>query len=40
VKRAEPDARPAPRLSIVVLPFTNLGDDREQQYLLMGSPTM
>jgi TolB-like protein/DNA-binding winged helix-turn-helix (wHTH) protein len=26
------DARPAPRLSIVVLPFANLSDDREQQY--------
>lgn len=25
-------ATPAPHLSIVVLPFTNLGDDREQQY--------
>jgi TolB-like protein len=25
-------ARPRPRLSIVVLPFTNLSDDREQQY--------
>jgi adenylate cyclase len=28
----------APRLSIVVLPFTNLSDDREQQYLQTGSP--
>jgi len=26
----------APRLSIVVLPFTNLGDDREQQYFADG----
>jgi TolB-like protein/DNA-binding winged helix-turn-helix (wHTH) protein/tetratricopeptide (TPR) repeat protein len=30
------DARPAPRLSIVVLPFTNLSDDREQQYFADG----
>jgi TolB-like protein/DNA-binding winged helix-turn-helix (wHTH) protein len=29
-------ARPAPRLSIVVLPFTNLSDDREQQYFADG----
>jgi TolB-like protein len=36
VTRAEPDARPAPRLSIVVLPFTNLNDDREQQYFADG----
>jgi TolB-like protein/Flp pilus assembly protein TadD len=36
VARAEPDARPAPRLSIVVLPFTNLSDDREQQYFADG----
>jgi TolB-like protein len=36
VTRAEPDARPAPRLSIVVLPFTNLSDDREQQYFADG----
>jgi TolB-like protein/cytochrome c-type biogenesis protein CcmH/NrfG len=27
---------PAPRLSIVVLPFTNLSDDREQQYFADG----
>ncbi len=27
---------PTPRLSIVVLPFTNLGDDREQQYFADG----
>jgi TolB-like protein/Flp pilus assembly protein TadD len=36
VRRVEPDARPAPRLSIVVLPFTNLNDDREQQYFADG----
>jgi adenylate cyclase len=36
VTRAEPGARPAPRLSIVVLPFTNLSDDREQQYFADG----
>jgi adenylate cyclase len=30
------DARPAPRLSIVVMPFTNLSDDREQQYFADG----
>ncbi len=30
------DARPAPRLSIVVLPFTNLSDDRGQQYFADG----
>jgi adenylate cyclase len=29
-------AFPAPRLSIVVLPFTNLSDDREQQYFADG----
>jgi TolB-like protein len=29
-------ARPRPRLSIVVLPFTNLSDDREQQYFADG----
>jgi TolB-like protein len=28
--------RPRPRLSIVVLPFTNLSDDREQQYFADG----
>jgi adenylate cyclase len=28
--------RPPPRLSIVVLPFTNLSDDREQQYFADG----
>ena len=36
VIRAEADARLAPRLSIVVLPFTNLSDDREQQYFADG----
>ena len=30
------DARSAPHLSIVVLPFTNLSDDREQQYFADG----
>src|SRR3984893_17484414 len=30
------DARRAPRLSIVVLPFANLSDDREQQYFADG----
>ncbi len=30
------DAPPAPRLSIVVLPFSNLSDDREQQYFADG----
>ena len=30
------EARRAPRLSIVVLPFTNLSDDREQQYFADG----
>ncbi len=30
------EARPAPRLSIVVLPFANLSDDREQQYFADG----
>ena len=30
------DARSAPRLSIVVLPFVNLNDDREQQYFADG----
>jgi len=29
-------ARPRPHLSIVVLPFTNLSDDREQQYFADG----
>jgi DNA-binding winged helix-turn-helix (wHTH) protein len=32
----EKHARPRPRLSIVVLPFTNLSDDREQQYFADG----
>ena len=30
------DGNQAPRLSIVVLPFTNLSDDREQQYFVDG----
>jgi TolB-like protein/DNA-binding winged helix-turn-helix (wHTH) protein len=30
------EARPVPRLSIVVLPFNNLSDDREQQYFADG----
>jgi DNA-binding winged helix-turn-helix (wHTH) protein len=30
------DARPAPRLSIVVLPFANLGSDTDQQYFADG----
>jgi adenylate cyclase len=37
--RASPLASPpavAPRLSVVVLPFTNLSDDREQQYFADG----
>ena len=38
--REEPEAAPAssspPRLSIIVLPFTNLSDDREQQYFADG----
>src|SRR5207253_5811218 len=29
-------ARPSPRLSIVVLPFTNLGDDPDQEYFADG----
>ena len=36
VTRAGADARPAPRLSMVVLPFTNLSDDKEQQYFADG----
>jgi adenylate cyclase len=36
VTRVEAGVRPAPRLSIVVLPFTNLSDDREQQYFADG----
>jgi TolB-like protein/Tfp pilus assembly protein PilF len=31
-----PTAKPVPRLSIVVLPFTNLNDDRDQQYFVDG----
>jgi TolB-like protein len=30
------EARSVPRLSIVVLPFANLSDDREQQYFADG----
>jgi TolB-like protein len=33
---AQSGAQPAPRLSIVVLPFANLSDDREQQYFADG----
>jgi adenylate cyclase len=33
---SSPPPVPAPRLSIVVLPFTNLSDDREQQYFADG----
>jgi adenylate cyclase len=33
---AIPQTAAAPRLSIVVLPFTNLSDDREQQYFADG----
>ena len=38
VRPAPPISQPtvAPRLSIVVLPFTNLSDDREQQYFVDG----
>jgi TolB-like protein/class 3 adenylate cyclase len=38
VPAASPIVQPAtaPRLSIVVLPFTNLSDDREQQYFVDG----
>jgi TolB-like protein/class 3 adenylate cyclase len=34
--KAVPQPAVAPRLSIVVLPFTNLSDDREQQYFADG----
>src|SRR5215472_5562631 len=34
--RSQTDAPSAPRLSIIVLPFTNLSDDREQQYFADG----
>jgi TolB-like protein len=33
---AQVDAKPAPRLSIVVLPFANLSNDPEQQYFADG----
>jgi TolB-like protein len=38
VSRAPPISQPAvgPHLSIVVLPFTNLGNDPEQQYFADG----
>jgi adenylate cyclase len=36
VSSVSPQAVAAPRLSIVVLPFTNLSDDREQQYFADG----
>jgi adenylate cyclase len=36
VTLVEEDVRAAPRLSIVVLPFANLSDDREQQYFADG----
>jgi class 3 adenylate cyclase len=35
---SSPPPAAAPRLSIVVLPFANLSDDREQQYSPTGSP--
>ena len=35
-ERSDRPLRPTPRLSIVVLPFTNLSDDREQQYFADG----
>jgi TolB-like protein/Tfp pilus assembly protein PilF len=35
-EKAIPVIPPAPRLSIVVLPFTNFSDDREQQYFADG----
>ncbi len=35
---AIPQPPSTPHLSIVVLPFANLSDDREQQFLRRGSP--
>ena len=35
-ERSQTEAPSAPRLSIIVLPFTNLSDDREQQYFADG----
>ena len=34
--RSQTDAPSAPRMSIIVMPFTNLSDDREQQYFADG----
>jgi TolB-like protein len=36
VESSDKSLRPAPRLSIVVLPFTDLSEDREQQYFADG----
>ena len=36
--RTFPRSRSTPRLSIVVLPFTNLSNDPDQQYFAAGSP--